>query len=56
MSVGPITLLICPIWGPMNTRSAPQVWAVVLPLPPPIDGLLVDAQPAWSPAAPGNGS
>jgi hypothetical protein len=50
--VGPITLLICPICGPVNARAAPHVWADVLPLLPPNDGLFVVTQPAepiWLP-------
>jgi hypothetical protein len=52
MIVGPMTLLICPICGPVNARSAPHVWAEVLPLFPPSDGLVVPTQPAvpiWFP-------
>jgi hypothetical protein len=51
--VGPITLLICPMAGPVNARRAPHVWAEALPLLPPIAGLFVPTQPAlpiWSPA------
>src|SRR3954464_10164974 len=61
MIVGPITLLICPIWGPLNERRSPHVRAEVLPLFPPTDGRFVPTQPAapiWLPptaAAPPSG-
>ena len=46
MIVGPITLAICPICGPEKLRTAPHVWAEVLPLLPPTDGRFVPTQPA----------
>jgi hypothetical protein len=46
MIVGPTTLLICPIWGPVNARRAPHVCAEVLPAFPPNEGLFVPTQPA----------
>jgi hypothetical protein len=52
MMVGPITVLICPICGPLNERIAPHVCADVLPLLPPTDGRFVPTQPAlpiWLP-------
>ncbi|MEA2303113.1 MAG: hypothetical protein QOH43_393 [Solirubrobacteraceae bacterium] len=44
--VGPITLLICPICGPLKLSRAPHAWAEVLPAFPPIDGRVVPTQPA----------
>jgi hypothetical protein len=43
--VGPITLLICPISGPVSARIAPHVWAEALPFSPPSDGLYDPTQP-----------
>jgi hypothetical protein len=55
MIVGPITLAICPICGPVKDRTAPHVCAEVLPAFPPTDGLFVPTQPAepiWLPPIP----
>jgi hypothetical protein len=52
MSVGPITLAICPISGPENDRSVAHVWLEALPVFPPTDGLFPSAHPAvpiWLP-------
>src|ERR1700759_4257021 len=47
MIVGPMTVAIWPICGPLNDSTAPHVWADVEPALPPIDGRLVPTQPAW---------
>jgi hypothetical protein len=46
MIVGPTTVLICPMAGPVNERTAPQVVEKVPPVVPPTDALLRASQPA----------